>query len=330
MAAKLSVKKNEEKGQQQESRTATIPDKSVAQEYVGRSVNGVKDFTILDYAMSEGLNVLLFGHTGSGKTMVGEAYASSRQLHYYRVPCDISIDPTALFGKITPTEDGFAWVDGPVTSIVRHGGVLNISEINYMSPRVAASLYPLLDRQRYIPLLGNHGEVVRAHDDLLIMGDMNPNYRGTVDVNAAFMNRFAMKLRWDYDEKVEKKLVGIPTLREISKELRDNYGSEIETPVSTNMLQDFEKFATSSMLGVDFAIKTFVSTFKTHEQQAVENVFKARRDQLLHEVSGDDGVDEDVLEHVSDDDIEEDVVYEDTNTGDTFNPASQTPYGVWQ
>jgi hypothetical protein len=267
---------------------AYIPDPSVSRKYVGRKVWGVWDKQIADIAIAEKKNILLEGDTGSGKTLFGEAYAAATGRLYYSLPCDISIDPSSLFGRRQPGDvpGTFPWTDGPITQVVRHGGVLNISEINFMTPKIAASLYPLLDNRRYIPLLGHEGEVVHAHDDLLIIADMNPNYRGTMELNAAFKNRFEFKIPWGYDPAVEEQLVKFPTLRVIAESLREAATTDIRTPVSTNMLMEFESFALNNKLGLEFATHNFIAAFNVSERDAVSRVFdlnevKLKKD-LLH------------------------------------------------
>lgn len=266
---------------------AYIPDVSVAEKYIGRKVWGIWDKKIADIAIANMQNILLLGDTGSGKTMFGEAYAAATGRMYYSLPCDVSVDPSALFGRTQPTETpgSYRWQDGPVTQIVRFGGVLNISEINFMPPKIAASLYPLLDSRRYIPLIGHEGEVVRAHPDLLVIADMNPNYRGTMELNAAFRNRFDFKIPWGYDATVEEQLVKYPTLRDIAGRLRALSGDEIMTPVSTNMLMEFEAFASNKELSLEFATMNFVSAFEVDEQEAVNKIFELNKSKLEQDIS---------------------------------------------
>lgn len=272
---------------------AYIPDPQIANDYVNRKVHGVWDATIAGIGMQNAENILLEGPTGAGKTMFSEAFAARWRLPYYSLPCDISIDPSALFGRRVPGENKgeFPWQDGPVTEIVRFGGVLNVSEVNMMTPKIAASLYPLLDGRRYIPLIQNTGEVVRAHlgtkgrkkcwcdlsakecnkRRVLITADLNPNYRGTMQLNDAFRNRWAYKLPWNYDTTVEESLVKFPTLREVAGKLRES--DDIQTPVSTNSLMEFERFALEKQLGYDFAKANFLAMFLQDEQQPVSKVF---------------------------------------------------------
>lgn len=263
---------------------AEIPDEEVYKSYRGRKIGGRWDRDILEYAQANELNVLLMGDTGAGKTLVGKAYASKTRQHYYSLPCDVSIDPTALFGKMTPQEDGsFAWVDGPVTELFRYGGVLNISEINFMPPKIAAALYPALDGRRELVLLGNRGEVVRAHPRLLIIADMNPGYRGTQQLNAAFMNRWPLKIEWGYDADVERALVPVKALRDIVKALRKRVGTDLRTPISTNMAMEFVNLARD--LGSAFAVTNFIAAFQPDERPAITEVFKLNDTELTKELA---------------------------------------------
>lgn len=274
---------------------AYVPSPEVHKKYVGRKVFGQFDKIIADEAMKESTNVLIEGDTGSGKTLFGEAYASLMQMPYYSVPCDVSIDPSNLFGKMVPTETPgkYRWQYGPVSEIFLHGGLLNISEINFMQPKISASLYPALDGRRYIPLLSHNGEILRAHlgtegerkcwcslkpvecnkRRVLIIADMNPQYRGTIELNAAFKNRFGFILPWGYDDSVEEKLVKSPTVRDIAKKIRA-LPQDIMTPVSTNALMEFERFAMKDTLGIEFATENFIQAFETDERAPVKRFFE--------------------------------------------------------
>lgn len=267
-----------------------IPTPAVAERYIPRKVWGVWDIKMAERAYKRAQNILLMGDTGAGKTLFGEAVASHWQMPYYTLPCDVALDTTAYFGKMMPTDKVgvFRWNDGPVTEIWRTGGVLNISEGNMMSPKIAAGMYPALDGRRYIPLLGHDGEIVRAHlgteadkpcwcdlkpaecnkRRVLVIMDLNPNYRGTQELNAAFLNRFRYKIPWNYDAEVEEQLVHSPALRELTRKLRD-MESEIRTPVSTNMQMEFVETALDKELGIEFAIQNFASAFRTDERSAV-------------------------------------------------------------
>lgn len=260
---------------------ANIPDQSYADDYIGRTIAGVDFMTIFDRALSNHYNVMLKGPTGSGKTTAVLAYASRRKKRFYSVSSTIGVEPSQLFGKYIPNEDTkdgghlLTWQDGPVTDLFRHGGVLLINEVNFLPERVASVLFSALDKRREIQLPDHKGEVIHAHDDLLIVVDMNPGYEGTRPPNKAFANRFAVQLDWDYDTATEQKLVKGPLHGMAAKFRKQVAEGVFETPVSTNMLIEFDTMASDSELGFEFAVEVFANHFGDEdERNAVKKYFE--------------------------------------------------------
>lgn len=245
----------------------------VAAKYVGRKIHGVQDFTVLRDARTNHENVLIYGPTGPGKTMVARAYAETDQVAFYPFNCSAGGTLSGLVGKMTMQPDGkFVWQDGPLTALARRGGVFYLNEVNMLPPNIAASLFGLLDARRQLVLEDHDGEIVNVHPNFQIIADYNPDYRGTRPLNEAFKNRFPVKVEWDYDTVVEKSLVVSGSLRDMASKLRKMVGTEIQTPVSTNMLMEFEKF--TSRYSVRWAGENFISAFDGDERPAVRNVVK--------------------------------------------------------
>jgi AAA domain (dynein-related subfamily) len=249
----------------------SIPDPKWAKEYINRYFNdGKSDFEIYDYALENDINVLIEGGAGSGKTMSVIAYASARNYRYFNVSSNAGIDPSQLFGRWIPREDGhgYRWQDGAVTLLVRYGGVLLLNEVNFMPERIMTVLYSLLDDRREIQLLDNGGEVIKAHPDLLIVADMNAGYRGTHELSQANNDRWKVKLEFPYDKRIESKLIKSKSLLELAGKLRDQYDrEEITTPISTRGLVAFQKNAVG--LGLNLAIDSYVNGFDKDERGAV-------------------------------------------------------------
>lgn len=260
---------------------AEIPSPKWAKEYVNRKVIGsMSEFDIYDHAIANAENVLIFGPTGSGKTMSAIAYASARGLNYYNISSHNGSEPSEWIGRWIPTADGhYKWQDGAVTQIVRNGGVLLLNEVNFLPERVTTAIFSLLDDRRHLQLMGNNGEIVHAHPNLLIIADMNPNYRGTRPMNEAFKDRWAHKLEFDYDPTIERKLVKSKALLDMAKQLRDGESRrEISTPISTRQLVTFSK--NIGKLGLDYAIYSFLNGFSDMKERnavrvIVENTWKA-------------------------------------------------------
>lgn len=254
---------------------AEIPDKSFADSYINRMIGAHKDFDILQFALDNKHNVLIEGDTGTGKTSLAMAFAASKGIPFYSVSSSRGVDPTQLFGKHIPGNDvPFVWQDGAVTHMVRMTGprVLLINEINFLPEGIASVLFGLLDKRRKIELVDHKSEVIHAPDGLLIIADYNDGYRGTRPLNEALRNRFAIKLTFDYDKKIETKLVKSESLRSVAAKLRDSIAAgEYETPVSTNMLVEFEQMVGD--LGLPFAISNFINAFPVDDRPSVKGVF---------------------------------------------------------
>lgn len=254
---------------------ARIPDRKWADEYINRKIDGkTTDFDVLDVAKANKQNVLIRGHAGSGKTMCILAWASARGYRYYNISANVGLEPSHLFGAWTPTETAgvFKWQDGAVTDLVRHGGVLLLNEIDFMPERITTVLFGLLDDRREIQLLENGGEVIKAHPDLVVIGDHNPNYRGSRPMNQAWKDRFAHKLEFDYDKAIEKKLIKNASLLDVAQKLRDQaHKGEIDTPISTRGLMALAKNVES--IGLNYAINSYINGFADDEREAVKLVF---------------------------------------------------------
>lgn len=251
---------------------AVVPDVEVMNRYINRSFGEHRDFDIFRFHDDRNDNILIEGPTGPGKTTAVMAYAASRKKAFYAVPSNVGIEPSQLFGKYIPDGiGGFRWVDGPVTALVRSGGVLLINEVNFVPERVATVLFGLLDKRRSIILLDHEAEVIEAHPDLVIFADMNDGYEGTRTLNKAFRNRFAAQLFWDYDPNVEAKLVQSEVLRRMAGKIRTQIAAGVfETPLSTNMLMEFEQIAFG--MSYDYAVQNFVNHFATDERTAIKGI----------------------------------------------------------
>lgn len=250
---------------------AFVPDISVAKRYVHRDVRGVEDFKVFDHAASTGQCVALYGPTGSAKTTVALAWSAHTGRKVAMVSGNVTLEPSQIFGQYIydETTGGLRWQDGIVTEVVRDGGTLILDEINFIPGKIATVLFPLLQSgTRHITLLDHGGETIKAHPDLVVFATWNPRYAGTLDLNAALRNRFALQVEWGYDEKVERTLVKSKTLLKIADKLRAAEASEqIHTPTPTNALMEFEELAKT--LGVEFAVGNFLDRYEDDEKQQI-------------------------------------------------------------
>lgn len=252
-----------------------IPDASFYDEYISRTLdNGVSDVNMLAYARLTQQNTLLFGETGTGKTSLVLAYAARDQLPLVTVQCHGGIDPASFWGgrDWNPETGSYTWVDSNVTEVIRLGGVVYLDEVNFMPPKTASPFHSLLDKRRQITILEHNNELIDAHPECQIIAAYNPDYEGTRPLNAAFKNRWRLKQEIPYDPDVEAELLCVPVLQQLAAKLRVAHkAGDLETPVSTNMLVDFEVLAID--LGYDFALTNFLNAFDPEERGAVREAF---------------------------------------------------------
>lgn len=260
--------------------------------YISRIIRGIRDLDLLKYAQEVRKNVLLFGDTGPGKTAMVMAFAAAEQLPLVTIPCNGGIDPNSFWGSYVFDEATGQpkWQESDVTLVIRHGGVLYLDEPNFMPPKTAAAFHPLLDARRMVTIMERGNQRVMAHDSTFIIGSYNPDYEGTRPLNKAFRNRFKIKVHIDYSDEVEAKLVMMPVVLEIAHKVRAaRRNGDIDTPVSTNMLVEFEELAVD--LGLEFAIENFIAAFEADERDAVKTVFEMYTHDLglqLEQMMGDD------------------------------------------
>lgn len=259
------------------------------QNYIGRKINGIQDMDILANAHKRGYNVLLQGPTGSAKTMVAQQYARQNNYDLVVVPCSVSTEPSQLFGRYIPQEDsdGFTWNDGVITDLLRKmdtgesdGGVLVLDEINMSDPRVAASLYSMMDRNRVLHLIDRNEDI--PNGNLLIIGTMNPGYRGTRELNKALSNRFNYIINWGYDSSVENRISRSASLLKVVEELRNGMQQgEFQSPFSTNMLMEFHD--NYQDFGFNFAVEMAANKYREEERDSVTKIFEVRRTSIINE-----------------------------------------------
>lgn len=264
-------------------RIASVPDRKYLDTYINRTIDGQRDFDVYDFALDNKMNILIEGDTGTGKTSSVVAYAAYKNLPFYSISSSRASDPSQLFGKyiIDEVTGKFVWQDGPVTDIVRHGGALLINEITFLPDGIASSLFGLFDKRRKIDLVDHKGEVIYAPDDFIVFADYNLGdaYHGTRPLNAALENRFALRLCFDYDTDIEAKLVKSPALLKVAKQFRAQVAKgEFDTPISTNMLVEFEQVAFA--LGVPFACANFANKFHSRVRPAIKQVFETHKSNI--------------------------------------------------
>jgi hypothetical protein len=92
-----------------------------------------------------------------------------------------------------------------------------------------------------------------------------------VRLNEALSNRFAIQLEWGYEREVEAELVESGRLLDMADNIRSL--GEIRSPLSTNMLMEFERHARS--FGMPLASRLLANHFAADERGPVNRALEA-------------------------------------------------------
>lgn len=132
-----------------------------------------------------------YGPSGTGKTTKLIAIAGALGLPYLKVTGSRNIDEAYLFGKYVLKNGSTVFEYGPLTKIMKYGGVFIFDEINMIDGDVLSSLNDLLDGSRMKIL--DSGEVIKAHPNFRFAESMNIGYAGTNEMNISHKSRIQFK-----------------------------------------------------------------------------------------------------------------------------------------
>jgi hypothetical protein len=254
--------------------------------YIPRTLpGGISETQLYEYAQMNSLAVAIVGPAGSGKTTSVRRFAAQADLPIVIFNCNPQIDDDVVQGSYVPTGVGteLRWRYSALASALRKPSVVLLNESNRMGPRANAMFLSLLQERR-LTISRHRDEVVEVHPHCLVVADANPGYRGTQRSDEAFLDRFAIKIEFDYDLQVEKKLIPSAALRKLAASLRGSgaFDDGSSTPVSTRLLIGFVD--TARALGWQFAVHSLLNNFGVEDRHAVEMLLHTHSDRVIAEL----------------------------------------------
>jgi nitric oxide reductase NorQ protein len=141
--------------------------------------------------------VMLKGPTGCGKTRFVEHMAYRLHRPLMTVACHEDLTASDLVGRYLLQGDQTVWVDGPLALAVRYGGICYLDEVVEARKDTTVVIHPLCDTRRILPI-EKTGDVLRAHDDFLLVISYNPGYQSLIkELKQSTKQRF-LALEFDY------------------------------------------------------------------------------------------------------------------------------------
>lgn len=149
---------------------------------------------IFKAAYRQKLPVLLKGPTGCGKTRFIEYMAYSLQQDrlshglesaadlsapLITVACHEDLSASDLVGRYLLEGDQTVWIDGPLTRAVKTGAICYLDEIVEARKDTTVLVHPLADYRRILPI-EKKGQMLRAHENFLLVISYNPGYQSVL------------------------------------------------------------------------------------------------------------------------------------------------------
>ena len=187
-------------------------------------VAAADEVAIFEAAYHQRIPVLLKGPTGCGKTRFLE-YMAHRLGHslitvkttpkggdhpplpLVTVACHEDLTGTDLVGRYLLKGGETAWIDGPLARAAKVGAICYLDEIVEARKDTTVIIHPLTDHRRILPV-EKRGEVIRAHDNFLLVLSYNPGYQSALkDLKQSTRQRF-IAIEFDYlPRDLEKKVI---------------------------------------------------------------------------------------------------------------------------
>jgi nitric oxide reductase NorQ protein len=202
------------------------------------------------------LPILLKGPTGCGKTRFVEHMAWRLQRPLITVSCHDDLTSSDLVGRYLVKGGETVWIDGPLASAVRHGGICYLDEVVEARKDTTVVIHPLADDRRVLPI-EKLGQVLQAGSEFCLVMSYNPGYQSVLkDLKQSTRQRF-VALEFDYpnaelEQRIVEKESGVDaqTARQLVKfaqMTRNLRGSGLDEGASTRLLVHAAKLIASDV-----------------------------------------------------------------------------------
>ena len=132
---------------------------------------------LFEQAYHRRIPVMLTGPTGCGKTRLVEHMAAVLQVPLHTVSCHEDMTASDLLGRFLLIGGETRWVDGPLTTAAREGGICYLDEIVEARQDAVVAIHSLADHRRELSLERLGGQTITAAPGFLLVVSYNPGYQ---------------------------------------------------------------------------------------------------------------------------------------------------------
>lgn len=250
------------------------------------------DVDIVTRALAQGMNVVLKGPPGVGKSYLARYLCAQTNRPLYRITLSETTYREDLLGHMhlvtgDSGESITRWVDGPLTRAAREGAILLLDEINAADSNTVAALNSVMEHRGTRSLtIPQTGESIVPHEAFRVVATANPGYQGTYELNDAFEDRFR-HVKLDYlPPEVEVDLVfdrtdlsreqepEIERLVSFAERLREAFlDGELSTPITTRELVRIARFLEGGFMDLQTAVESeLIARVDSHDESLVQSL----------------------------------------------------------
>lgn len=164
-----------------------------------------------------GLNVMMTGPAGSGKTTLAAQVAEALGRPFGMISLTAGASESQLLGRFLPTGEAgrFEYTDTPFIRAYEDGGVFLLDEFDAADPNLAIVLNAATSGNSFFNDYRTHAPEIRKHADAVILAACNTYgtgadviYSGRNQLDAATLDRF-YTVRIDYDPALDRNIAGM-------------------------------------------------------------------------------------------------------------------------
>lgn len=223
--------------------TPSVDDYRVRKEPFYRPVGD--EVGLFEQAHRACLPVLLKGPTGCGKTRFVSHMAHKLGRPLITVACHEDLSASDLLGRYLLSGDETVWVDGPLTTAVRHGAIVYLDEVVEARKDTLVVIHPLTDDRRILPV-DRLATVLEAPKEFMMVVSYNPGYQSVLkELKPSTRQRFiSLEFRYpppDIEREIVVKEAGLDSERagrlvKVGEKIRNLTDRGLEEGVSTRLL----------------------------------------------------------------------------------------------